>query len=439
MKTAFVVCSRIHSSRVPKKAFIKYAGKTHIEHLVERLCKTEIPVFVAVPDNEVHAYAFLMERFPKRVTVCGGHDDDPLARMNGVAKAHGLETVIRVTHDKIFVDEGMVFQCLGEFRKGDYDYLFSDSFIPGTAFEIIRASALARAASKFKKVEHISYAVKAVTEKTFKAEVTAPLCRPRLLVDYEDDVKLMTILFSQLRSDCTLHDVLTFVWEHPWLMTVNRLPLVTIYTCAYNAEKWIDKCMHSVCGQNRFYECEYILIDDCSTDSTIMKMASFANTFRHHSRWIRLPKNIGLSSASNLALREARGQYIMRMDADDYFADDECLEDSIKFIEANGCDVAYASCYEGVSKAKVQAADANHHVGGAIFKTSALNHLKFTDGLRGYEGLDLWLRAKEQLDCDYMTRPTFVYRQTPGSMSKTNLEERAKLKAEIEGAHGTKV
>ena len=59
--TAFVLCSRLSSSRVPSKPLIKYNGKTHLELLIARLVPTGYPVFLAVPEKEVFNYSFLLD------------------------------------------------------------------------------------------------------------------------------------------------------------------------------------------------------------------------------------------------------------------------------------------------------------------------------------------------------------------------------------------
>jgi hypothetical protein len=69
-------------------------------------------------------------------------------------------------------------------------------------------------------------------------------------------------------------------------------------------------------------------------------------------------------------------------------------------------------------------------------KTRAINHVKFTEGLRGYEGLDFFARAKDTLSIGYFARPTFFYTQRNDSMSKTNLDDREKIKNNILNSMG---
>jgi len=121
---------------------------------------------------------------------------------------------------------------------------------------------------------------------------------------------------------------------------------------------------------------------------------------------------------------------MIRMDADDRFStcySSKMLLDAIKDQQK---DVIYPDNFFGSEKI-IQKGSECHHVGGAIFSTRELNYVRFTDGLRGYEGLDLFLRSRDILNIGYLHSPTFWYSQRDGSMSKSNMEEREKIKEKI--------
>jgi glycosyltransferase involved in cell wall biosynthesis len=183
---------------------------------------------------------------------------------------------------------------------------------------------------------------------------------------------------------------------------------------------------------------EYIVVDDFSTDQTPLKIGQMAALFRDKIRYVRNPKNIGLAASSNVALSMARGKYIVRLDADDFFSCSTSVSDLLQAIHDRYLEALYPSNYFG-DFSIVQSGKEAHHVGGALFKTSALNHIRFTDGLRGYEGYDLFLRARNQLQIGYLAKPTFFYRQHDDSMSKKNLDLRKQLKQQLEGQHGAQM
>lgn len=436
MKTGFVICSRLNSSRVPEKPLQKINGIPLIEHLVSRCIKAGYPVYLAIPGRDYDGYKFLKDKFGNDdLTICTGHAEDPLARMHEVAVKHELDTVIRVCHDKLFVDPVAVKILMKHRESDELDYVTAN-FVDGASFEVISATALARASDKFKNVEHISYAIQCVTDKIKRIDLSSLWnSEHRLLVDYPEDLKVLNLVMHSIGNDCSLTDAIRFMDHHSWITKINRTPRVTVYTCAYNAEKWITKCMGSVSSQQGFSRYEYLLIDDSSSDATSILMSKFCDVYKN-SKWIRNEKNIGLSSSSNEALKRARGRYIIRLDADDYFTSDHAIEDLILQLEKNESDAVYPDNYFGSFK-KIQTGNENHHVGGTLFRTRAANHVKFTDGLRGYEGLDFFSRAKDQLKISYFNKPTFFYRQHSNSMSKTNLEERDRILQSIMSSTGS--
>jgi spore coat polysaccharide biosynthesis protein SpsF (cytidylyltransferase family) len=439
LKTGIVICSRMDSVRVPHKPFVHINGVPVLEHLITRLLPSNLPIILAVPHSDYPIYKAFCERFPHgRVKLMFGSDKDPLARMNSVAKRLELDTLVRICHDKIFVDPATIEWCLDVFHQSNLDYVYSSHFVDGSGFEILSAQALDRACQKFQNVEHVGYAIQCVTKKI--ANLSPPMSQRypshRLLIDYPEDVKMMEIVLSTLGNQCTLREVLDWLDVNDWVTQINRLPLLTIYTCAYNAEKYVNEAMGSVAKQKSFYHFEYILVDDFSSDKTPFLMSKFCSIYKNSS-WIRNPSNLGLASSSNVALSRARGKYMIRLDADDYFVEDTVLVDMANAMESSGYDIMYPDNHFG-SLHRIQKGHEHHHVGGAMFRTRAANHVKFTEGLRGYEGYDFFERARHQLKIGYYEQPIFFYRQHPESMSVNNLEERQRIKEQIDQSLGVR-
>jgi spore coat polysaccharide biosynthesis protein SpsF (cytidylyltransferase family) len=117
MSTAIILCSRTHSSRVPGKCFIKYQDIPHIEHLIRRLIKSDIPLYLAIPESEINAYMFLMEKYPNKVFISTGFDNNPLGRIHACAKQNNIDTIVRITHDKIFVCDKLLNSLVDEFKR----------------------------------------------------------------------------------------------------------------------------------------------------------------------------------------------------------------------------------------------------------------------------------------------------------------------------------
>lgn len=439
MSLGIVICSRAASSRLPNKALLHIENRSIIGHLVNQIKDLDIPIVISVPFSDFDLYQ-KDETIPRSKNILihqSEHAEDPLARKAQVAKQFGFTSVIRITHDKIFIDTDCLKEAIEVFKKERADYLYPSNLISGTNFEIISYKCLQESTNKYKNVEHISYAVRSVSQKTINFTYNqnhAFSSLPNLLIDYEDDFKFFQVLISQLGPDAKLRDVIEYLnLSQPDLIKINQKPILSIYTCAYNSESHIAQCMTSVLNQSDFIDYEYILIDDCSNDSTFMKMA-YRSIQTPNVLYFRNNRNLGLATSSNIALSKARGKYILRIDADDFFPDIDICKDMIKFISETKSEIVYPDNYFG-SFDKVQKGSEKHHVGGALFDKNALNFIKFTDGLRGFEGYDLFLRAQNRLKIGYYEKPTFFYTQRNDSMSKTNLKERAKIKGQIDATH----
>lgn len=92
-------------------------------------------------------------------------------------------------------------------------------------------------------------------------------------------------------------------------------PLISVIIPVYNIMEYLPRCVRSVCAQT-YSGLEILLVDDGSTDGTGALCDELAGT---DSR-IRVfhKENGGSSSARNLGLDNAAGEYIGFVDSDDY-------------------------------------------------------------------------------------------------------------------------
>lgn len=429
MKTAIIIPTRLSSNRIPQKSIREINGKPLICHLVDYIKKyVKLDIIIACPESDFETYNNLLG--PSGVKFYCGSDKDPLERMAMAADHFNLDIAIRVCHDKFLVDDVSLLSALYVFEQNNHDYVFSSSVIDGGGFEIISADLLKQASSEFENVEFISYAVRLLAKNPFdyEAEAFGKQGR-RLLIDFPEDLVLAELLAQRMGNCARLGDIVMYLKANPWALEINKLPKITVYTCAHNAEEFLGRALASVERQTCFDLCEYILVDDHSTDKTPEIMAKFALQHKNV-KWIRNQKNLGLASSSNVALKNARGKYIVRLDADDFFVPLTAIQELYVALETSGHEVVYPDNYLG-AYSKIQKANKHHHVGGALFDRRALNFLKFTDGLRGHDSLDLFVRAQKTLKIGYLDQPIFFYTQRKGSLSKTNIKIRAKIKKDI--------
>ena len=434
MRPGIVICTRTNSARIPRKPFQLIKDKPLIQRLVEQLLPLNIPICIATPKRDRDEFEECLSKYD--VLFYSGEDDSPLHRTENAAFQHNFTHIIRITHDKLFIDKEALTTCLDLFKQNDFNYIFSSHLVEGSGFEIFTFDIINKACNEFagQNIEHLSYAIKSVTPRMlnynppYKYRTYA-----RFLIDFEEDLEFIKAIYGHsISGDPDLHEAIQIIYQFPYLNKINKQPEITVYTCAHNESEFIESSIQSIAAQTIFSDIEFIIIDDASTDDTYAKIL-YSKIFKNHEsvRVKRNEKNIGLSSSSNIALNMARGKYIMRLDADDVLLFPFILEKMLKQIKEFEVDALYPLYIDDKSKAYKSGKDV-HHVGGCLFLTKTIRNIQFTEKLRGWEGLDLFERAKDQMKIGYYDdMPAFFYRNKPNSMSKTNEEYRETIRRHI--------
>ena len=97
------------------------------------------------------------------------------------------------------------------------------------------------------------------------------------------------------------------------------MELVSIVVPIYNVEKYLDKCVESICAQT-YAKLEIILVDDGSPDHC----GQMCDVYAKKDSRIKVihKKNGGLRDARNEGVKQATGKYLLFVDSDDYVAKD---------------------------------------------------------------------------------------------------------------------
>lgn len=117
----------------------------------------------------------------------------------------------------------------------------------------------------------------------------------------------------------------------------NKKPFFSILIPAFNHETHVQKCIFSALEQN-YEKFEVIAVDDCSTDKTAEKIKEIDNK---KLIFVQNEFNRGLNGNLNKAFEKSRGDYIIIIGSDDFFAPDY-LQNLATYIENNpDCTVFY--------------------------------------------------------------------------------------------------
>ena len=125
---------------------------------------------------------------------------------------------------------------------------------------------------------------------------------------------------------------------------------ISIIIPAYNCEKTISRCIDSILRQT-YRDYEIIIINDGSTDNT----KDICGKYKSSNIKLINRINEGPSKARNIGIKEARGDFIVFVDSDDYL-DENMLYCMIKCIKENKTDIAvcgYNIIRDGRTKIKL--------------------------------------------------------------------------------------
>lgn len=181
------------------------------------------------------------------------------------------------------------------------------------------------------------------------------------------------------------------------------MPKVSVLMTAYNAEKYIQKSIHSVISQT-FIDFEFLIIDDASTDETFSIIESFSDP-----RIIAVKKEQnngfkGYVENLNLLLSKAKGQYIARIDADDIWHQNK-LEVQVKFLEENaeifltGCSQAYKINELGNREGIIRLLPNTHKFDEYILKKNPIIHPSIV--FRNIKGIEYRWKMMYAEDYDF--------------------------------------
>lgn len=99
----------------------------------------------------------------------------------------------------------------------------------------------------------------------------------------------------------------------------NKNPKISVIIPVFNSEKYLEKALESILFQT-FNDFEIICIDDGSTDNSLK--ICYKEAEKDTRIKVICQGNKGVSFARNKGIKAAKGDYIIFLDADDYYAND---------------------------------------------------------------------------------------------------------------------
>ena len=223
-------------------------------------------------------------------------------------------------------------------------------------------------------------------------------------------------------------------------------PQITVLMSCYNASRWLDEAVGSVLNQT-FVDFEFVIVDDGSTDATLQILR------RHAAADPRVmiieKRNTGLGDSLNTGIRQARGEWIARLDADDV-CEPTRLARQIEFARTStslvfigtGLSIIdeqgrrlqvhrYPTSHSGLLRHLRQVRKFPPH-SSAMYRTTAVRAVGgYRTRIRRAQDCDLWLRLSSlgQLAC--IDEPLVRIRKHTDQISHEDFGKRQKIDSRL--------
>ena len=145
LKIGIVTQVRVTSTRLPAKVLLSVRGRTYLEHHLDRLSGTGLPVIVATTTS-FNDDIVMEVAGQSGIPVFRGSEDDVLSRFAGAAREHELDGIVRATSDCPLIDPEVVATGVDRWRaENDLDLYLSNClerpYPRGMDYEIFSAAA----------------------------------------------------------------------------------------------------------------------------------------------------------------------------------------------------------------------------------------------------------------------------------------------------------
>ena len=186
-------------------------------------------------------------------------------------------------------------------------------------------------------------------------------------------------------------------------------PDVSIIITNYNYSKYISRAVRSCLKQSHVNH-EVIVVDDMSTDDSLDVLIPFENDIRIFSTG----QNAGVAVAANVGVKNARGQFFIRVDADDYV--NTAMAYIMKtYLEANhdafcvSCDYLMVDNFENTLERKY--AEKENISCGIMYRRDLFLQMgAYNDKMRHREEEELRKRLGQEYKIHHLRIPFYRYR-----------------------------
>lgn len=232
---------------------------------------------------------------------------------------------------------------------------------------------------------------------------------------------------------------------------MNSSPKVSVILPAYNSELYIEEAIKSILQQT-YEDIEVIIIDDCSTDTTLGLAQHWQEKDKRISVYVN-DKNLGVGANRSLGIMKAKGEYVCWQDADDISLPErislqaDYLDSHPDVGVVGGFIVFFDKEGDGTTR---KYAEGDTELRSSIFRynpiaqPASMFRKKCYEELGGYdesytvsEDLEMLFRIGERYKFANVQSEVLKYRQTSGSLTAANLKKMERVTLQLRRKYKT--
>ncbi|WP_091231832.1 cytidylyltransferase domain-containing protein [Microbacterium sp. 3J1] len=231
-RIGIITQARMTSTRLPGKVLLPAGGRSLLDHHIDRLLRTGLPVVVATTTNTTDDPIESLAR-SRGVEVFRGSEADVLSRFAGAATESDLDAVVRVTSDCPLIDPALIDEGVRRYTDLDDPTAYVSNVIErtyprGFDFEVFSTAALldadARSSDPTER-EHVTpylYRNRSGRTRLHAVLHASDASHYRLTVDTADDLVVVRELIEKHDAAALgAADIIAILDEHPALASIN--------------------------------------------------------------------------------------------------------------------------------------------------------------------------------------------------------------------------
>ena len=205
-------------------------------------------------------------------------------------------------------------------------------------------------------------------------------------------------------------------------------PLITVYIVNRNYGKYLDNAFKSVLNQT-FKSLEIIIIDDASNDKSINIIKKYESKSLCRAIYNKSAK--GLIKSSNIAIKAAKGEFVIRLDADDYLDKNALTIFYNEIKKDKNIALVYSDYYlvdekknilyleKQIKRSKSSLDDKPVLAACCLIRKNSIFSVNLYDErFNRQDGYDLWYKLLQNYKIKQVAPPLFFYRRHTNNLTK---------------------